>query len=71
MRLLTPLWAGYFRECEYRADQYAARLGYARELIDCSRASSPYDQPVPFAWMKAHTHPPAELRIDRLQAYLA
>lgn len=71
MRLLTPLWAGYFREREYQADQYAARLGYARELIDLFESIAPYDQPVPFAWMKAHTDPPAELRIDRLQSYLA
>lgn len=71
MRLLTPLWAGYFRECEYRADAYAARLGYARELIDYFEGAVAYDQPVAFAWMKAHSHPPTELRIDRLQAYLA
>ncbi len=70
MRLTTPIWAGYFRRCEYRADQYAARVGYAAELIEYFEGVAPYDQPVPFAWMKPHTEPPAELRIDRLQAYL-
>jgi len=71
MRLLTPLWGGYFRDREYQADLYAARLGYARELIDMFELFATYDQPVAFAWMKSHTHPPAELRIDRLQSYLA
>lgn len=71
MRLLTPLWGGYFRDREYQADLYAARLGYARELIDMFEIFATYDQPVAFAWMKSHTHPPTELRIDRLQAYLA
>ncbi len=71
MRLLTPMWGGYFRDREYHADLYAARLGYARELIDYFEGVAGYDQPVAFAWMKSHTHPPTGLRIDRLQAYLA
>lgn len=70
MRLTTPIWAGYYRRCEYRADAYAAQLGYASELIDYFEGVAVNDQPVPFAWMKQHTEPPAELRIDRLQAHL-
>jgi hypothetical protein len=27
-----------------------------------------HDHPVPFIWLTEHTHPPAELRIDRLRA---
>jgi hypothetical protein len=27
-----------------------------------------HDHPVPFIWMTEHTHPPTELRIDRLRA---
>ncbi len=57
MRLTTLIWAGYFRCCEYRADEFAARLGYAGELIDYFEGAVAYDQPVPFAWMKAHTEP--------------
>ncbi|MGH2834155.1 MAG: M48 family metalloprotease, partial [Solirubrobacteraceae bacterium] len=67
--LLKPLWAHQWRENEYIADQYAVTLGQADELADFLEVNALiHDQPVPFTWLSDHTHPPTELRIDRLHA---
>ena len=67
--LLHPLWGQLWRENEYAADQYAASLGVGEGLADFLQTNALiYDQPVPFAWLTPHTHPPTELRIDRLRA---
>jgi Zn-dependent protease with chaperone function len=64
-----PLWGRYWRAREYNADQYAARLGQADELSDFLEVHALlHDQPLPFIWLTEHTHPPTELRIDRLRA---
>jgi cold shock CspA family protein len=69
MRVFGPLWAGGWRACEYRADRYAASLGQGDELADALELHVlMYDQPVPMLWLSEHTHPPTELRIDRLRA---
>jgi Zn-dependent protease with chaperone function/cold shock CspA family protein len=69
MRVLGPLWAGQWRACEYRADRYAACLGQGDELADALELHVlMYDQPVPMLWLSEHTHPPTELRLDRLRA---
>jgi hypothetical protein len=66
--LLRPLWGKQWRANEYAADQYAATLNQTNELADFLETNALiYDQPVPFTWLTAHTHPPTELRIDRLQ----
>jgi len=68
LRLLAPAWGGYWREREYTADQHAALLGQADELADFLELHALiHDQPVPFIWLTEHTHPPTELRIDRLR----
>lgn len=68
--LLKPFWGRHWREMEYQADQYAAMLGQGDELADFLEINSlAFDQPVPFTWMAAVTHPPSELRIDRLRGY--
>jgi Zn-dependent protease with chaperone function len=68
VRLLAPLWASYWREREYGADAHAARLGQAEELADFLEVHALiHDHPVPFIWLSDHTHPPTELRIDRLR----
>jgi Zn-dependent protease with chaperone function len=68
--LLKPFWGRQWREMEYAADQYAAMLGQGDELADFLEINSlAFDQPVPFTWMAAVTHPPSELRIDRLRAH--
>jgi Zn-dependent protease with chaperone function len=65
--LLRPIWGAEWRTNEYTADQYAANLGQATELAECLQDNALlYDQPVPFSWLTPHTHPPTELRIDRL-----
>ncbi len=64
----APAWGAYWREREYVADQYAVRLGQAEELADFLEIHALiHDHPVPFIWLTEHTHPPTELRIDRLR----
>lgn len=68
LRFTSPAWGGYWREREYTADQYAAALGQAEELADFLEIHALiHDHPVPFIWLTEHTHPPSELRIDRLR----
>jgi Zn-dependent protease with chaperone function len=68
LRFLAPAWGSYWREREYQADQYAAGLGQADELADFLELHALiHDHPVPFIWLTEHTHPPTELRIDRLR----
>jgi Zn-dependent protease with chaperone function len=66
--LTANIWASYWRTREYHADQYAAGLGQADELADFLEIHALiHDQPVPFIWLTEHTHPPTELRIDKLR----
>jgi Zn-dependent protease with chaperone function len=68
LRILAPFWGDYWREREYEADQYAARLGQAEDLADFLEIHAlVHDHPVPFIWLTEHTHPPTELRIDQLR----
>jgi Zn-dependent protease with chaperone function len=68
LRFLGAAWGGYWREREYTADQYAATLGQADELADFLEVHALiHDHPVPFIWLTEHTHPPTELRIDKLR----
>jgi Zn-dependent protease with chaperone function len=70
LNLLHPVWGRYWREREYTADQYAARLGQADELADFLEIHALiHDHPIPFIWLTEHTHPPTELRIDRLRTH--
>lgn len=69
LRFTRPVLGNYWRECEYRADRYAAALGQADDLADFLEVHAlVHDQPVPFIWLTEHTHPPTALRIDRLRA---
>ncbi len=69
LRIMAPGWGSYWRQREYTADQHAARLGQAEELADFLETHALiHDHPVPFIWLTEHTHPPTELRIDRLRA---
>ena len=66
--LTGPLWGRYWRAREYHADQYAAALGQGEELSDFLEVHALiHDNPIPFLWLTEHTHPPTELRIDRLR----
>jgi len=68
LRITAPFWGSYWREREYVADQYAASLGQAEELADFLEIHALiHDHPVPFIWLTEHTHPPSELRVDRLR----
>lgn len=66
--LTRPAWGRYWRAREYEADRYAANLGQAEELADFLEVHALiHDHPVPFMWLTEHTHPPTELRIDKLR----
>jgi Zn-dependent protease with chaperone function len=66
--LTGPVWGRYWRRREYKADEYAASLGQADELADFLEVHALiHDHPVPFIWLTEHTHPPTELRIDKLR----
>jgi Zn-dependent protease with chaperone function len=68
LRFFGSAWGFYWREREYIADQYAAALGQADELADFLEVHAlMHDHPVPFIWLTEHTHPPTELRIDKLR----
>jgi len=68
LQIAAPFWGSYWREREYAADHYAARLGQAEELADFLEIHALiHDHPVPFIWLTEHTHPPTELRIDKLR----
>jgi Zn-dependent protease with chaperone function len=68
LRLLAPFWGSYWREREYLADAFAANLGEDDELADFLETYAlAHDSPVPFIWLTEHTHPPTELRVDRLR----
>jgi STE24 endopeptidase len=70
--LLRPLVARYSRKHEFEADAYAARYSSAGELINAlvklykDNASTLTPDPVHSAFYDSH--PPARLRISRLQA---
>lgn len=69
--LVVPLHARYWRRCEYAADAAAARAGYGpglyralsliRRSFDGARTG--WDQSM------LATHPPTELRLERLEAH--
>ncbi len=68
LRVLAPPWGMWWRQREYEADQYAKHLGQGEELAGYMETNALfYDRPVPFLWLTEHTHPPTELRIDRLR----
>lgn len=63
--LLQPLWRSYWRQREYLADAYAARLGQARALIESLEGELAQDFATP--WQRGRTHPYTEQRIERLK----
>lgn len=71
LRLIAPVWGAHWRDQEYLADHYAARLGQGLALAAyLENRALLNDLPVPFAWMTDLSHPPTEERIDRLYAAL-
>jgi hypothetical protein len=61
--LTSPLWAKYFREEAYKADEFVLVLGWRSELREHLEQGIFYDTSVPYmmAWQPAN-----ELRIDRI-----
>lgn len=61
--MLSPLWASYFRQCDYEADAFAAKLGYKDVILELLEETKFYDTAVPYmrSWSPAN-----ELRIDAL-----
>ncbi len=71
--LLQPLIAMYSRKHEFEADAYAARYSSARELVGAlvklykDNASTLTPDPLHSAFYDSH--PPASIRIEKLQSY--
>ncbi|HEY5196244.1 MAG TPA: M48 family metalloprotease [Solirubrobacteraceae bacterium] len=69
LRLVGPLWDAWWRTREYKADEYAARLGLADELASAlERNALENDRPTPFQFISGATHPYTEHRIDALSS---
>jgi Zn-dependent protease with chaperone function len=67
---MRPLWAAWFRGREFKADEYAAKLGYGDELADAlERHALGDDRPTPFRFISAASHPYTTHRIDALRRY--
>ena len=67
---MRPLWAAWFRGREFKADEYAAKLGYGEELADAlEREALDDDRPTPFRFMSAASHPYTTHRIDALRRH--
>lgn len=66
-RILSPLWAAYWRGREYAADAYAASLGQGEDL---ARHLADYDLPLDLPQRRfpfnLSEHPPVAHRIERL-----
>ncbi len=72
MKFMARPWQWYFRKREYTADAYTAKLGQGSSLIEfleLHQGASLPDIMLPHA--EAPTHPPTELRIDKLLAKIA
>lgn len=66
-RILSPLWAAYWRSREYAADAYTASLGQGEDL---ARHLADYDLPLDLPQRRfpfnLSEHPPVAHRIERL-----
>jgi len=68
LHLTAPTWAAVWRQQEYEADSWAAGIGWAAELAEFLQTHVlELDHPIPLVGLSSHTHPPTELRIDRLR----
>jgi hypothetical protein len=68
--IMAPAWAAWWRQREYIADDYAAKLGQAEHLANLLEVHGLiYDTPIRRVWATTHTHPPVALRIDRLRQH--
>jgi Zn-dependent protease with chaperone function len=68
LRLRASAWGALWREQEYAADAWAAGVGAGEALADFLQTHTlELDHPIPLVGLTSHTHPPTELRIDRLR----
>jgi Zn-dependent protease with chaperone function len=68
LQLTAPAWGAVWRAQEYEADRFAANIGWAAELAEFLETHvQEQDHPVPLVSLSRHTHPPTELRIDKLR----
>lgn len=67
--LLGTFWRSYMIEREYAADAYAARLGYADDLIRFFEHEILDDIRIP--WYTQPTHPSATRRVEMLRKHAA
>jgi len=70
LHLTAPTWGAVWRTQEYEADRFAASIGWAAELAEFLETHiQELDHPVPLVGLTSHTHPPTELRIDKLRQH--
>jgi Zn-dependent protease with chaperone function len=70
LRIVGPFWDAWWRDREYKADAYAARLGLGEQLASAlERNALENDRPLPFQFISGASHPYTELRIDALERY--
>jgi len=68
LRVTAAAWGAWWREREYRADDYARALGKGEELaLHLEQEAMLDDRPVPFMWASGQSYPPASHRVDRLR----
>jgi Zn-dependent protease with chaperone function len=68
LRLTAYSWGVLWREHEYAADSWAASIGAGSVLAAFLETYVlELDHPIPLVGLTSHTHPPTELRIDRLR----
>jgi Zn-dependent protease with chaperone function len=72
LRLCARPLGDHWQSRELEADAYAAEIGQGEQLADFLEAHALiHDEPAPWSWLEANTHPPTELRIDRLRGAVA
>jgi Zn-dependent protease with chaperone function len=70
LRVVRPLWDAWFRAREFKADEYAAKLGQADELaVALEHHALADDRPIPFRFLSGASHPSTEHRIQALNNY--
>ncbi len=68
LRLTAPIWGAVWQRQEYEADSWAASIGWAQELAEFLETHVlELDHPTPLSCLRSHSHPPTELRIDKLR----
>jgi Zn-dependent protease with chaperone function len=65
----SALWARYWREREFKADDYAVSLGQGLGLAEfLEHHDLGHDHPMPLQWLGDRIRQPREIRVERLRS---